>query len=238
MNKATIKGLVIGAAITALLVWKWHNMKVEAMENSYNDQLAALQALQETSSESAKKNVEFAEIGEDCELIKQFKMSLNFLGGASYFDELPTLSAEDSDKIMPLLKNTTHFLNENNGLRKSFLYDFNKTVANVLEVTDFPIREFNYEYSSGVINKGDKGSDVNKLQELLNLILYKEEPMQVTGTYDKEMYDVVIKTFKGITALIDEGSGTLSKEFVNNFSIIIGNLTYQYVENTDLGEEV
>ena len=235
MNKATIKGLVIGAAITALLIWRWHEMKLDAVESSYNEQLAVLQ---ETSSESAKKNVEFAEIGEECELIKQFKMSLNYLGGASYFDELSMYTAEDRDKIMPILKNTTHFTNENDGLRKSFLYDFNITIANALEVTDFPLREFKYEYSGGVINKGEKGSDVSKLQELLNLILYKEEPMQVTGTYDKEMYSSVVKIFKGTTALIDEGTGTLSKEFVNNFAIIIGNLTYQYVDNTELGEEV
>jgi len=233
MNKNTTKGIVIGIAVTALLLWKWHTMKIEAMENSYNEQLSLLD---EESDSNNKIFAEFVEVGDECELIKQFKMSLNYLGGASYFDELSTYSILDEDQIIPLLKNTTHFANESKGLRKSFLYDFNLAIANILEVTDFPLREFKYEYTGGVLNKGDKGSDVSKLQELLNLLLYKDEPRQITGTYDKETYAIVVKLFKGTTALIGSDTGTLSKEFINNFSIIISNLTYQYVDNTVLGE--
>ncbi len=231
-----IKGLVFGAAITAILIWKWHNMKIVAIENSYNKQLAVLQ---DENSDIERNNIaEFVEIGDDCELIKQFKMSLNYLGGTPDFDNLSSYTEIDADQILPVLKGTTNFVNENNGIRKSFLYDFNITIANVLEADDFPLREFRYEYSNGVLNKGDKGMEINKLQELLNLLYYKDDPNQVNGTYDKDTYNIVIKTFKGATALIDEGTGTLSKEFVNNFSIILSNLTYQYVDNTKLGEEV
>ena len=236
MNKEMIKPFIIGAAITAIILWKWYEMKIETMETSFNEQLALLTETTDSSSETAKKNIEFASIGDDCELIRQFKMSLNYLGGASYFDELPTYSEQDQDMFAPILKNLTHFENEEGALRKAFLYDFNITIANILGVTDFPLREFKYEYTGGVLNKGDKGADIRELQELLNLIKYKKEPREITGTYDRETYDIVVEVFKGTTALIDEGKGTLSKEFINNFSIIISNLTYQYVDNTDLGQ--
>ena len=228
-----IKPLIIGAAITAILLYKWYDMKIEAMETSYNEQLALLSETAENSSETAKKNEEFVAVGGECELIRQFKMSLNYLGGASYFDELPTLSQQDKDMLAPILKNTTHFDDEQ-GLRKSFLYDFNITIANVLHVSDFPERELKYEYTGGVLSKGDKGTDIRKLQSLINLIKYKGEAKELTGTYDSGTYDIVISLFKGTTALIDEGKGTISKEFVNNFSTIISNITYQYVENTKL----
>lgn len=234
MNKDRITGILVGAAITALILWKWHVAKVSVIENSYNEQLALLDS---SGSDSAKKNVEFAEIGSECELIKQFKMSLNYLGGAAYFDDLPVLSPQDNDRLMPILKNTTHFTNENNGLRKSFLYDFNKSVANVLEADDFPLRSFKYEYTGGVLSKGDKGSDVNKMQQLLNLLHKEENPNPVNGTYDKDTYSIVSKTFNGTTALIDENAGTISREFIDNFSIIVTNLIYQYVDNTTLEKE-
>lgn len=236
MNKEISKGLIFGVAITAIILWRWYSMKMDAMEASFNEQLVTLTGPLDNSNESAKKNIEFVGVNDECELIRQFKMSLNYLGGAPYLDELPTFSPEDRDKIVRIIKNTTHFENENGALRKSFLYDFNITIANVLGATDFPQRDFNYEYTGGVINKGDKGNEVRKLQELLNLLYYKSEAREITGVYDKETYAIVIKTFKGTTALIDESAGTLSKEFVNNLSTIISNLIYQYVDNTELGD--
>ena len=235
MNKETAKYLVLGAGITAIILIKWYNMKVDAMEASYNGQLALLQDAALNNTPEKPKNDEFLSVGDECELMKQFKLSVNYLSGASFLDELPVYSAEDKDLILPLLKNTTHFIDENGALRKSFLYDVNITIANMLGADDFPLRLFKYEYTGGVLNKGDKGAAISNLQELLNLIYYKNEPFPVNGTYDKDTYNIVVKTFKGTTALIDSGAGTLAKEFVSNFSDLIQNITYQYVDNAEIG---
>lgn len=224
MNKNLLKGLGIGAAITALIAYNYFTAKLEAMETSYNNQLSVMH---DESSESAKKNNEFVELGEECELVETLKRSLNFIVGEQTFDNENDLTEEFVTALAPVLENTNHFFNENNGLRKSFLYDINKTIANVIDV-EVPERELRSEYTSGMLQKGSKGREVIELQELLNRLNAENETptIELTGNYDKATYAIVLETFVGTTALIDIDSGAVSKEFVSNFTEILNNLNY------------
>jgi len=222
MNK-NVKFLIIGVAITAIIAYSYFKRKNDALEQSYNQQLESLQL---QGSETAKKNEEFVAINQDCELIGTFKKSLNLFVGFNLFDNLTIYDLPFKTDLDKLLEGTTHFYDETKGLRKSFLYDISISTANAMGL-DIPPRQFNYEYTSGVLTIGDKGNDVNTLQTLVNSIYSKidfTERLDVNGTYDKATNTAVVGLFAGTTALIDSTKGTISKEFVNNFTIIINNL--------------
>ncbi len=222
MNKNLLTGLGIGVAITAIIAHYLFQQKLKAAEASYNEQLS----LMSEGSVSAKKNQEFIEFGEDCECISTFKKSLNFMASSVVFETDRLYTPEFAKAIESHLANTNHFFNETGGIRKSFLYDINKTIANILD-EEIPERELRNEYTSGMLTKGAKGKDVEDLQNLLNS-LYDgtETKIGVTGDYNKETYNLVIETFHGTTALMDMDTGAISKEFVNNFSQILSNLSY------------
>jgi hypothetical protein len=223
MNRNVTKGLIVGIAIAAIILYQYFKRENEALEKSYNEQL---QALQQQDSDNAKKNEEFVQLDEDCELIGQFKGALNHFVGYDLYDSANIYDLALKTDLEIILANTTHFYDENMGLRKSFLYDINIAVANAID-SDIPPRTFNYEYTSGVISLGDKGNDVTTLQALVNYLYAKvdyTERLDENGTYDKPTSVSVIKLFTGATAMIDSTKGAIAKEFVDNFTTIINNL--------------
>lgn len=225
MNKNVTKGLVVGAMITAVLLWQYFKNKNAGLEAQYNEQLNLLQQ-DNSGSDSAKKNEEFAPLNSECVMLSDFKDTLNILGGKDVFDNSTVYDLNEKQQLDPVLEGTTHFFDENNSLRKAFIYDINKTGANALGA-DIAPRLFNYQYTAGVITLGDKGKDVTILQELISRILQAVQysgTIDVNGTYDKETLAHVQSLFAGTFALIDETKGTISKEFVNNFTTIISNL--------------
>ena len=223
MNKNLLKGLGIGGAITAMLAYAYIQSKLKDMENTYNEQLSVMS---EPGSELAKKNQDFLELGEDCELISSFKKSLNFIANNRIFDTERLFTPEFSTDIEPILAETNHFYNETGGLRKSFLYDINLTIATIVD-EKVPERELKNEYTSGMLQKGAKGKDVLALQELLNKLNHNpDKNIELTGDYNKATYNLVVETFHGTTAMLDIDSGAISKEFIKNFNQILTNLNY------------
>jgi len=222
MNKNLLKGLGIGAGITAILMYSYMQSVLKVTQESYNEQLSVMSG----GSAEAKKNQDFLEVGEDCELISSFKKSLNFILNSRSFDTERLFTPEFSTALESILNGTNHFYNETGGLRKSFLYDINKAIATIVD-EEIPERELRNEYTSGMVQKGSKGGIIVKLQELLNKLNDgTETQIEETGEYNKETYNLVIETFLGTTALMDMDSGAISKEFINNFNQILANLNY------------
>jgi hypothetical protein len=219
------KKILFAIGLGAILVYFYkRNQQLQMEKNQLAEQLS--EKTEQTGNETAKKNEEFAAVNEYCDLLSYFKASMNLYRGYDLYDQESLYDQEFLSQVEILLCCTTHFFNENKGLRKSFLYDINKTTANAMGVDIYP-REFNYQYTAGVISLGDKGADVKQLQELINSIYAKidfVEKVEVNGTYDKSTLALVQKTFAGTSALIDETKGTISKEFVNNFTSIFNNL--------------
>lgn len=178
----------------------------------------------------------YIEIGDKCILVKPFKLTLNMLKGADYFDTLDEYSETDHQLFTPIFERTTNVVNENGGLRKLFIYDFVKTMANAVE-SDIEPRPLVFEYNPGIVTLGDKGEDVKNLQVLINKIYmyaYPDEQVTIpiTSTYDKKTAESALQLFKGTSALLDETKGTLYKEFINNFNTILSNLdVYQLNKN-------
>jgi hypothetical protein len=225
MNEST-KRILIAIGLGFILVYLYkRNQSLEAEKDVLTQKLNEIPEIG-PGSETAKKNEEFAEVNDYCDLLSYFKASINLYRGYDLYDHESLYDQEFLIQAEILLCCTTHFFNENKGIRKSFLYDINKTTANAMGVDIYP-REFNYQYTAGVISLGDKGADVKQLQELINSIYAKiefTEKVDVNGTYDKITLGLVQKTFAGTSALIDETKGTISKEFVNNFTSIFNNL--------------
>jgi hypothetical protein len=218
------KKLLLVLGVGAIILYLYRRNK--QLDQTLNE-LKSLPAEQDNSgSETAKKNEEFANKDEYCDLISYFKGGLNLFKGYDYYNSDSLIDAEFYTELQKILEGTTHFFNENGAIRKSFLYDFDKTVANAIGI-DIPPREFNYQYTSGILTLGDKGNDVKMLQELINSLYANvefTERLDVNSTYDKATLAAVQKVFAGTTALIDDTKGSLSKEFVNNFTTIINNL--------------
>jgi len=219
------KKILFAIGLGAILVYFYkRNQQLQIEKNQLAEQLSETST--QNGNETAKKNEEFAEVNEYCDLLSYFKASMNLYRGYDLYDQDSLYDQEFLSQAEILLCCTTHFFNENKGLRKSFLYDINKTTANAMGVDIYP-REFNYQYTAGVISLGDKGADVKQLQELVNSIYANidfTEKVDVNGTYDKTTLGLVQKAFGGTSALIDQTKGTISKEFVNNFTSIFNNL--------------
>jgi hypothetical protein len=219
----TTKGLLFGVAVTAIILYYYFKQKNDALIADYENKIDDLELKGE---ETAKKNEDFLALNENCDMLGDFKYALNFFIGTDYYDSENFYDSEFQAEMQRILANTTHFYNENNDIRKAFLYDICQTVANAVEGDIVP-REYNYQYTAGVLSIGDKGNDVIVLQQLVNAIYNRvdyTERLEENGTYDKATALAVTKLFAGTTALIDTSKGTISKEFVNNFTNIISNI--------------
>ena len=223
MNKNFIKGLLFGAIITGYIAYRYYGLEVNKLNEQIN---AQLKALQEKNTQNTKPETDkFIKLGQkNCILIKDLRNSLNFLFERTEFEDGDFYNETLLQKLKPVFDGTENILQEDGSLRKSFIYDINKTIANAIDV-DIQEFDFNNEYETGLIQKGSKGLDVKTLQELINKI-YQNDDLEVNGTYNKETYAKVIKLFSGTTALFDAETGAISKQFIHNFSKIISNINY------------
>ena len=225
MNENLGKKIILALGLGFIVYYFWQrdkNNNTQPIQGPTEDTTAE----DVTGNDSAKKNEEFADIGTDCELLAQILAAFDSILETNEFEVDSLYTESVKEKLDPVLEGTTHFYNENDGLRKSFLYDLARTFANLVDVEIYP-REFSNQYTSGIISLGDKGTDVINLQELINKLSAENyiPLIEVNGTYDKETRDAASKIFAGTTALIDANKGAVSKEFVNNFTKILNNLT-------------
>lgn len=230
MNKNLTKGLIIGAVITAIILHQRIKKKNEeiALLETYNQNLNLLQETEVSGPEILPKNEEFIKLNDECVLIGDMKATFNHWIQSERMDTNDIYDSITRDIFKKLFEGTTNIIYENDDLRKMMIFDLVKTNSNIIEVDILP-RPLKYEYTPGVLSLGDKGAEVSKLQELINK-LYKyvypetEQKIMVNSTYDKTTKDAVVKLFNETSALIDNTKGTISKEFVSNFNIILENL--------------
>jgi hypothetical protein len=228
VNRNLTKGLILGAAITGLILYMRMREKNKALEESYNEQLNLLQQEDMTGSETANKNEEFIELGDECILIGDLKATFNSWLGNQRMDTNDLYDAVTRDIFKKVMENTTHIMQEDDSLRKMMIYDIVKTNANIVDA-DLPPYPLKYEYTQGMVALGDKGGSVADLQKLINM-LYKyyypvtEKQISVNSTYDKITAAAAVKLFAGTSALIDEDKAAVSKEFVANMTTMINNL--------------
>lgn len=230
--KDTTKGLILGAAITAIILYNYFQKKIINSNQVSDIDVEISEPVVETEK-ILNKESEFVAIGETCSILPDFKYALNKFLNYDNFDSNEIYTADFRDALKETqLKGTSNFFDSGESLRKMFVFDIVKTVANMEQTETLP-RPLRYEYSQGVLSLGDKGSNVLDLQKLINILfifLYPDEEKMISenSTYDRPTSDAVILLFKGTSALIDEGKGAISKEFVSNFSVILENTRVNY----------
>ena len=71
------------------------------------------------------------------------------------------------------------------------------------------------------MGRGDKGSDVLDLQRNMNLFFQLNGSVPESGTFDKETAGAARMMFEGTHALINPNKGTLNRNFVDDFNMLI-----------------
>jgi hypothetical protein len=227
MNSAT-KKLVLAIGIGLIIIYYYRKNNAAPVENTTVD----TNAIDVTGNETAKKNEDFLSVDSECVILPDLLDVFNIIKGYVHYSSASIYDKQLEAEFEQILNGTTHFYNENKEIRKAFLYDIVLSFTNALDTDTVP-REYSYQYSSGLISLGDKGTDVKQLQQLINAIYANvdyTEKVEVNGTYDKATLVMVQKIFAGTTALIDPQKGALAKEFVNNFITIINNLNVNLIK--------
>jgi hypothetical protein len=229
--KNTTKNLIVGLVIGAVALYFWNKNKqkneIIVEEGTINGEPI------ETSSSGNVINTdrsvtEYLQVNDMCAFLPEFKDALNLFIGTDMYDDNDIYTPDFRDALKDkVLKNTTHFFGENDSLNKMFLFDIAKTVSNI-EESEMPPRPVNFTYTPGIISGGDKSKEVSDLQDLVNVLYFLKFPSEevtitINGTYDRATIDAVNELFKGTSALIDPQKGAISKEFVNNFLLILDN---------------
>ena len=171
-----------------------------------------------------KDNIKLIELGHSSEIIADFKATLDgFFADENIIGNTDDLYDENFEEfLIPIIDGTSGVMKNNGSLNKAFLYDINKTISNI-SGKEITLHDFRNEYEDGIQYKGAKGYGVGDLQALINR-LYQSEAIDENNTYDKETYAKVMELFAGTTALVDLEIGSISKEFINNFNIILDNI--------------
>jgi len=71
------------------------------------------------------------------------------------------------------------------------------------------------------IGRGDKGSDVLDLQRNMNVFFQLNGQVPESGTFDKETAAAARMVFADTHALVNPAKGTLNRNFVDDFNILI-----------------
>ena len=227
MDKNLLKGFVLGSLISGFIIYRYFENRIKVNENSFDKQLKALQGeIGGQKQLNDNEEIAYLKLGDSCELIETFKNSLNYLIGNETFDKNNIYTEDLKTDLSKILAGTSNVINDNGDLRKSFIYDINKTIANVVG-RDIEVRKYLNEYDGGIVSKGAKGQDVKNLQSLVNKLYdKKEEDIEITGTFNKDTYSKTKQLFLKTTALIDMDTGAISKEFISNFNTILTNINY------------
>jgi hypothetical protein len=173
-----------------------------------------------------KKDNEFVAFGSECVLIGDIKDCFNHLKGYVAYPPSNTYDQQTLDAFKLIFNGTENLFDEKDGIRKSFLYDFSLVIANSAN-SDIPPCDCVYERITSLVVLGDKSTDVQKLQEIINDVyapIDGMEHIEVNAIYTKVTLEQVQKLFNGVTAMADYSKGALSSEFINNFYKVLNNL--------------
>ncbi len=221
MTKDNKIKLTVSVLILSFLIYRFVKKNKERKAELEAKNKAAEKAAKDAVEQMRKDHEERTDPyniteGERDKIIADFKALLNTRFPDTFIDETEYADKAFFDYLEPII-----------GERKlsvCFLKNFNTVVSRIQGINleyDF---EINHIDECDYIKKGDKGSEINKLKETLNL-LFDDNQLYADGNYNKGLYEITEILFQNTAVFSNQTEeGKICKEFIINIHNLISKI--------------